>query len=108
MLSQNPQEVHNAVVLTMNCTIHLEGKKQAVFENNHEIIHVFSITNIYYCYLTQQRLIDLIEKTNDEDLRLNIKQTLINISDLPKGFQVITFHLCKNIKILEEVKNNKE
>jgi hypothetical protein len=52
-------------------------------------------------------LIYLIEKTADDELKLNIKQTLINIADLPDGFHVIARFLCKNIKILEEVKKQK-
>lgn len=48
-----------------------------------------------------------MEKSSNADLKLNIKQTLINIADLPKGFQVIAFYLCKNIKILEEVIKNR-
>ncbi len=37
----NPEEVHYAVVLIMNCTIHLEGKKQCVEYRDNIVIKVF-------------------------------------------------------------------
>lgn len=33
--------------------------------------------------------------SQDEELRKNVKQTLINISDLPEGWLIITKHLTK-------------
>lgn len=38
--SNNPEEVHYAVVLIMNCTIHLDGKKQCVEYRDHIVIKV--------------------------------------------------------------------
>lgn len=40
--STNPEEVHYAVVLIMNCTIHLDGKKQCVDYRDHIVIKVIS------------------------------------------------------------------
>ncbi|EGR27544.1 hypothetical protein IMG5_194070 [Ichthyophthirius multifiliis] len=74
-------------ILIMNCSIHLDGKKQCTYVKNDEII---------------KKLISLLD-SKDENLRIDVKQALKNISELPDGFLVITSILAHNLNYLKEV-----
>jgi len=71
----------------MNCTINLDGKKQATYFPNDEIL---------------KRLIALLD-LEDNEIRINVKQAIINVFDLPDGKLVITKYLSENIAYLEEI-----
>lgn len=71
----------------MNCTINLDGKKQATYFEEDMIL---------------KRLISLLD-LEDNEIRINVKQTIINIFDLPDGKLVITKYLSENISYLEEI-----
>lgn len=87
LLSENSDEVHYAVTLLMNASLLLEGKDEIVDYKEDEII---------------KRLIFLLDREN-ETLRVNCKQTLINSSDLKRGFVKVTKYLFFNLKFLDEV-----
>ena len=69
----------------MSVTILLAGKKQAT-EDSH------IVKNLY-------KLLQGV----DEDIRINAKQCLINISDLPLGFEMSAATLSRDLMILDEL-----
>lgn len=90
--SKQFQKILNASLVLMSCTIHLEGKRQAVkFE---EISGQPSIL---------QKIIERLHDSKDPDLRKNLKVTLINIAELPEGFLKITHELSDKMDLLDEV-----
>lgn len=84
----------------MGCTIHLQGKHQTVNHENKDgepiIITVSLVVN------SLQTLIQKLFEGN-EDLRRNVKITLTNIAELPKGFNKIIHHLADKQELLKEV-----
>ena len=74
----------------MSCTIHLDGKKQAVNCEDSQVSPII------------QKLVErLYDK--EENLRTNIKVTLSNISELPQGFDKVIHELRDKIDLLNEV-----
>jgi hypothetical protein len=69
----------------MSVTILLAGKKQAVADK-----HI--VKNLF------KQLVGL-----DEDIRTNAKQSLINIADLPLGFEIAVSELSRDLMILDEI-----
>jgi hypothetical protein len=86
----------NASLVLMSCTIHLDGKKQAV---------EFEEPALQPAIL--QKIIERLEGGSDAeaDLRKNLKVTLINIAELPEGFLKITHELSdvSKMDLLDEV-----
>ncbi|KAL4510611.1 hypothetical protein ABPG72_004765 [Tetrahymena utriculariae] len=81
------EEKKYSVVLIMNCSIHLDGKKQCTYVDDDNLI---------------RKLIALLD-SKDENLRVDVKQALKNIAELPDGFLVITAKLAHNLNYLKEV-----
>lgn len=71
----------------MSCTIHLNGKQQAVW---------------YEEVKGEPKILQTIIK-NYPDLKKNLKRTLINIAELPEGFLKITHELSDKVDILDEI-----
>ncbi len=83
------QQRFNSSHVLMSCTIHLDGKKQAVMKEG-EVSPII------------QKLVErLYDK--EETLRTNIKVTLSNISELPLGFDKVIHELRDKIDLLNEV-----
>lgn len=82
----------NASLVLMSCTIHLDGKKQAVFYE--DIPGQPSVL---------QKIIERLSDMQEPDMRKNLKVTLINIAELPDGFLKITHELSDKLGLLEEV-----
>ena len=82
----------NASLVLMSCTIHLNGKQQAVqFEEEKGQPKII------------QRIIERLSDKQYPDLRKNLKVTLLNISELPEGFLKITHELSDKMDLLDEV-----
>jgi hypothetical protein len=82
----------NASLVLMSCTIHLEGKKQAVhFEEKPGSPAIL------------QKIIERLADMKEADMRKNLKVTLINIAELPEGFLKITHELSDKMELLDEV-----
>jgi len=79
--------VNYAVSVMMFSSIHLEGKKQCIEPENDQII---------------KKLIELLNHENI-DIVTNVRQTLINIADLPAGFKKIVKYLSLYIESLENI-----
>ena len=88
-------DIFNASHVLMSCTIHLAGKNQAVNcldkDGNPVII---------------QKMVMILFK-KEENLRLNIKTSLLNISELPLGFDLVIHELSDKIELLDEVFSDK-
>jgi hypothetical protein len=82
----------NAVRVIMFAAIHLNGKVQSVSPKDDCLV---------------KNLISLLDHTN-EDIVTNVRQTLINISDLPKGFKIIVHYLSNHISHLDSVSFKKK
>jgi hypothetical protein len=79
----------------MSVNVHLDGKKQTVnCVDNHD--------NPLIIQKLIERLYD-----KEENLRTNIKQTLIYISELPTGFDRVIHELRDKINLLDEVFGSK-
>ena len=87
LMNDHIDVVNYAVSVMMFASIHLEGKKQCIKPEDDEII---------------KRLIELLNHDN-LDIVTNVRQTLINVADLPKGFNIITKYLSTYIESLENV-----
>lgn len=82
----------NASLVLMSCTIHLDGKKQAVhFEEAPGEPQIL------------QKIIQRLDDTKEYDLRKNLKVTLINIAELPEGFLKIAHELSDKMDLMDEV-----
>ena len=93
------EERLNASLVLMSCTIHLNGKQQAVnFEENHKNANVVGAQPHIL-----QKIIEKLYEKQHEDLRKNLKVALINISELPLGFLKITHELSDKMDLLDEV-----
>jgi len=79
-------------MVLMSCTIHLDGKKQAVEveKDTHEPRIL-------------QKIIERLHDMKEPDMRKNLKVTLINIAELPEGFLKITHELSDKMDLLDEV-----
>lgn len=86
------EERLNASLVLMSCTIHLNGKQQAVWyeevKGEPKII---------------QKIIERLYEKQNHDLRKNLKVALINIAELPEGFLKITHELSDKMDLLDEV-----
>ena len=82
----------NSSMVLMSCTIHLDGKKQAVEveKDTHEPRIL-------------QKIIERLHDMKEPDMRKNLKVTLINIAELPEGFLKITHELSDKMDLLDEV-----
>jgi len=87
LMNDHIDVVNYAVSVMMFASIHLQGKKQCIMPEDDEII---------------KRLIELLNHEN-LDVVTNVRQTLINIADLPKGFNIITKYLSTYIESLENI-----
>lgn len=85
------QDRFNASHVLMSCTIHLDGKKQAVncMDDSKNPIII-------------QKMVERLSD-KEENLRMNIKVTLTNISELPLGFDKVIHELRDKIDLLDEV-----
>ena len=81
----------NASLVLMSCTIHLEGKKQAAYYEEHLEPRIL------------QTVIDRLNDMKEADIRKNLKVTLINIAELPDGFLKITHELSDKLDLMDEV-----
>jgi len=79
-----------AAALVMSLTINNNGKVKAVATQQGK--HPKILKLLYKCLLT-----------SEEGLRVNSKQAIHNISDLPAGFEYSVSILSKNLEILDEV-----
>lgn len=89
--NENEDIVLNAVRVIMFSAIHLTGKVQCTQPKDDIIV---------------RNLIDLLNSEND-DIVTNVRHTLVNIADLPKGFKIIVRYLSKFIDHLDSVRNPK-
>ena len=87
--SQEQKRLGSAVVMLL--TINLRCKHQCVeyVDSDQKPVVV-------------RRLFNLLRET-DPDTRSNSKQALLNIADLPEGFQKATAEVCVNFEILDEL-----
>lgn len=93
--SSDFQSWFNASHVLMSCNVHLDGKKQTVnCIDNHD--------NPLIIQKLIERLYD-----KEENLRTNIKQTLLYISELPLGFDKVIHELRDKITLLDEVFGDK-
>jgi hypothetical protein len=76
-----------AVRVIMFSSIHLEGKVQATTPADDSII---------------KNLINLLEHQTEEVV-INVKQTIVNIADLPKGFKIICKYMSSHLIHLETI-----
>lgn len=81
----------NASHVLMSCTIHLDGKKQAV-----------SCTDDAGNPVIIQRMVMILFQ-KEENLRVNIKTSLLSISELPLGFDKVIHELSDKTELLDEV-----
>jgi hypothetical protein len=86
------QERLNASLTLMSCTIHLDGKKQAAqhIDANKEPVIL-------------QKIIQRLSDMQEEDIRKNLKVTLINIAELPEGSLKMTHELSDKMDLLDEI-----
>jgi hypothetical protein len=84
---ENDDILINAVRVIMFSAIHLNGKVQSVAPKDDSVI---------------KNLINLLMSSN-EDIITNVRHTLINIADLPKGFKIIVNYLSHHIEQLDSV-----
>lgn len=75
--------------LVSNITLHLEGKKTAI-DFNDKVIIKKCIANL---------------EMDSPDIVFNVKQVLMNVSDLPVGFQAITELLLDKVSFLDDIFN---
>lgn len=90
--SQIYEESLNASLVLMSCTIHLNGKQQAVWYEEPK-----SEPKIL------QKIIERLLEKQNPDLRKNLKVAFINIAELPEGFLKITHELSDKTELLDEV-----
>ncbi len=83
------KEVYYSVFLVSNITLHLEGKKAAI-DFNDKVIIKKCIANL---------------EMDSPDIVFNVKQVLMNVSDLPVGFQAITELLLDKVSLLDDIFN---
>lgn len=82
----------NASLVLMSCTIHLDGKKQAVqYEEGLKQPAIL------------QKIIERLYDMKEPDMRKNLKVTLLNIAELPEGFLKILHELSDKMDLLDEV-----
>jgi hypothetical protein len=89
--SEDIKTSFNASHVLMNCTIHLDGKKQATEcedDKKNPIIIQKIVEKLYI---------------QDEWLRENLKTALTNIAELPAGFLKITHELSDKFDLIDEV-----
>ncbi|TNV74073.1 hypothetical protein FGO68_gene624 [Halteria grandinella] len=81
-------------MVLMSCTIHLEGKKQAV-----------QYEEVAKQPIILQKIIERLADQQEADMRKNLKVTLINIAELPEGFLKIAHELSdiNKMDLLDEV-----
>lgn len=87
--SQEQKRLASALIMLV--TINLTGKHQCV-----------SYVDSESKPIVIRRLFNLLRET-DADTRANAKQALLNIADLPEGFQKTTAEVCVNFDILDEL-----
>lgn len=75
----------------MSCTIHLDGKKQAAQFSEMENP------------LILQKIIQRLGDMKIQDIKKNLKVTLINIAEFPEGFLKISHELSDKMDLLDEV-----
>lgn len=87
------EDALNTSLILMSCSIHLEGKNQIVHADHHGSPYII------------KTMIQRLECDDEEfgDLRKNLKVALINVAELPLGFEKITECLITKIQILDEV-----
>jgi len=87
--SQEQKRLASAVIMLV--TINLTGKHQCVqyVDSDQKPVVI-------------RRLFNLLRET-DADTRANAKQALLNIADLPEGFQKASAEVCVNFEILDEL-----
>ena len=83
----------NASLTLMSCTIHLNGKQQAVWYTSDDKKEPKII----------QKVIERLYEVGNPDLRKNLKVALINIAELPEGFLKIVHELADKMDLLDEV-----
>mmetsp|Transcript_17693 Transcript_17693/g.29918 ORF Transcript_17693/g.29918 Transcript_17693/m.29918 type:complete len:227 (-) Transcript_17693:42-722(-) len=77
----------------MSCSIHLDGKKQIVYElDENDLPRIIRL--MINRLMTQQDM---------PDLRKNLKVALINVAELPDGFLKICHELSDKVDILDEI-----
>ena len=81
----------NTSLILMSTTIHLDGKKQAIVDNNGQP------------EILQKIIEKLYDRQQKDDLRKNLKVAFTNISELPEGFLKITNELSEKVELLDEV-----
>ncbi len=85
----------NTSLILMSCSIHLEGKQQIIeLEEEGDDEPEPVILNV---------IINRLKKQEHPALRNNLKITLENVSESPRGFKAITLLLIKKIEIFDEV-----
>jgi hypothetical protein len=85
----------NTSLILMSCSIHLDGKNQIIeLEEEGDDEPESVILNV---------IINRLKKQEHPALRNNLKITLENVSESPRGFKAITLLLIKKIEIFDEV-----
>lgn len=92
------EDALNASLVIMSCSIHLEGKKQIVLEEDQN-------GEPRIIKLMINRLMEYEGQESQPDLRKNLKVALTNVAELPDGFLKICHELADadKVQILDEI-----
>jgi len=92
------EDALNASLVIMSCSIHLDGKKQIVYEEDQN-------GEPRIIKLMINRLMEYEGQESHPDLRKNLKVALTNVAELPDGFLKICHELADpdKVQILDEI-----